>query len=345
LRDRVTSFDVAKRAGVSRSVVSAIINNTPGIGYSEEKKRAVLKAIKEMNYQVDAHARGMRTGRSHCLAAYDNFSNKFFMQMLIGVKKACNNADYHVLLFGSGAAENERARLIELFLQRRIDGIITKDSTSFSDLKWAEEIRLLGIPYISVEGYPENDQVVSVLIDYYKSVEMALQFLNIRGLPAPFYVEIYSSPDYNPNWGDRQRRSAYVQWMKERGLTPQIISRMNIKMEKIDPWWTEWLSSQQLPVTILSNWSSGAREIYRAAYQLGLKIGRDLFVMVADNTELVNEYLTPSLSAVEVPYAEMGEVAAERLLEYIEGTRDLSDTSNIYVQPKLEARESTEILN
>ena len=48
-----------------------------------------------------------------------------------------------------------------------------------------------------------------------------------------------------------------------------------------------------------------------------------------------------ALSAVEVPYMEMGQAAAERLLEYIRGERDLSDTSKIYLQPRLAVREST----
>jgi LacI family transcriptional regulator len=341
VKERVTSYDVAKRAGVSRSVVSAVLNNTPGIGFSEEKRKAVLKAIKELNYHVDAHARGMRTGRSHCLAAYDNLGNKFFLQMLSGIKRACKEAGYHMLIYGSGSAENDRDGLIELFLQRRIDGIITKDSTSFSDAKWAEEIRSMGIPYISVEGYPEDDQVVSVLMDYEQSIRMALQFLHDRELPPPVYVEIYTPPVYKPNWGDQRRRHAYEEWMKERGLVPQIISRPHNKSERLDAWWLNWLGSQRLPVTVLANWSTGAREIYRAAYQLGLKIGVDVFVMAADNTEEVNEYLIPSLSAVEVPYMEMGQAAAERLLEYIRGDRDLSDTSKIYLQPRLAVREST----
>jgi LacI family transcriptional regulator len=341
MKTRVTSFDVAKRAGVSRSVVSAILNNTPGIGYSEEKRLAVLKAIKELNYHVDALASGMRTGRSRCLAACDNLGNKFFLQMLIGMKETCTSAGYHVLMYGSGTTVNERNGLVQLYKQRRIDGIITKDSTSFSDPEWVKEIKLLGIPYISVEGYPEDDSIASVLMDYRLSMEMALAHIENHKLPPPVYVEIYSPPEYRPNWGDRKRRESYVQWMERRGLAPRIVEREHNRRECLDEWWTEWLRRQEKPLTVLSNWSCGARHLYRAAYRLGLRIGEDLFVMSADNTEQTNEYLIPSLSSVEVPYTEMGAAAAARLLEYIEGERDIADTSKIYVPPRLEQREST----
>lgn len=338
---RVTSFDVAKKAGVSRSIVSAVINGTKGIGVSEEKRRLVLQAIKELNYQVDANARGMRTGRSYCIAAYDNFGSKFFLQILQGLKNVCAQEGYFILLHASGGEKKSRDELIDLYLQRRIDGIITKDSTSFVDQEWAREIRNAGIPYISVEGYPENNQVASVLTDYAEGIEMALNYLQDKELPVPIYVELYTGPAYKPNWGDRQRRNSYNNWMSIRGYDPRIVTRQDDSWSISRGWWIDWLQTQTLPITILANWSRGATNIYKAAHQLGLRIGKDLFVMAADNTEQVNEHLIPSLSAVEVPYTEMGEVAARRLLEYIEGSRDLSDTSSVVIPSKLIQREST----
>lgn len=338
---RVTSYDVAEKAGVSRSIVSAVINGTKGIGVSEEKRRLVLDAIKELNYQVDANARNMRTGRSHCIAAYDNFSSKFFLQILQGIKHVSSQEGYYILLHASGGDKKYRNELIDLYLQRRIDGIITKDSTSFSDPDWARELHHLSIPYISVEGYPENNQITSVLTDYAKGIEMALDYLQDRGHPTPMYIELYSAPAYNPNWGDRQRRLSYENWMSIRGLEPQVVSVQDDPWEACGAWWIEWLRSQPLPITVLSNWSRGATYIYRAAYHLGLRIGADLFVMASDNTEQINEHLVPSLSSVEVPYKEMGEIAARTLLEYIEGERKLSDTSSIIVPSRLIHREST----
>ena len=65
---RITSEDVAKHAGVSRSVVSAVINGTKGIRVGKEKREAVLKAIDELNYRVDVQARGLKLGHTNCIA-------------------------------------------------------------------------------------------------------------------------------------------------------------------------------------------------------------------------------------------------------------------------------------
>ncbi|CAG7633539.1 Ribose operon repressor [Paenibacillus allorhizosphaerae] len=337
---RVTSFDVAKKAGVSRSVVSAVLNHTPGIGVSEEKRRAVLKAIEELGYAVDVHAKGMRTGRSQCIAAYGNLQNRFFAQMLQGLQKVCGERGFYVLLCSAGAGVGSRDRLFELFQQRRIDGIVTKDTTGYGDEEWKREVLRLGIPYVSVEGYPESVEIASVQMDYAESIRMALDYAWARtGLP-PAYVEIYNRAEYAPNWGDRHRVQAYNEWMEARGLEPRLIRRQWKEWPQDRAWWLDLLRHEAHPVSMITNWSRASVAVYRAAYELKLYIGKDVYVMAADNTEQLNEGLVPSLSAVEVPYAEMGEAAGRRIIEYIEGTRNLVDTERIWLPAKLMRRES-----
>ncbi|CAG7614173.1 Ribose operon repressor [Paenibacillus solanacearum] len=337
---RVTSFDVARRAGVSRSVVSAVLNHTPGIGVSEEKRRAVLKAIEELGYAVDVQAKGMRTGRSQCIAAYGDLQNPLFAQMLQGLQKVCGERGFYVLLCSAGAGGDSRDRLFELFQQRRIDGIVTKDTTGYCDEEWKREVLRLGIPYVSVEGYPENGEIASVQMDYAESIRMALGYAWTRtGLP-PVYVEIYSRAEYTPNWGDRCRVQAYGDWMKERGLEPRLIRRKWKEWPQDRTWWLDLLRHDSHPKSMITNWSRASVAVYRAAYELRLRIGEDVRIMAADNTEQLNEGLVPSLSAVEVPYAEMGEAAGRRIIEYIEGARSLDDTERIWLPAKLMRRES-----
>lgn len=336
----MTSKDVAQRAGVSRSVVSAVLNGTPGIGVSEEKRQAVLRAIEELNYRIDAHARGMRTGKSRCLAAYGNLDNPLFLQVLQGFQQRCRAHGYQVLLYGTEEGSDGRIGLIDLFLQRRIDGIVTKDTTGYSDPDWLDRVREYGIPFVSVEGYPETDGITSVLMDYAESVVMALDELYTRTGLAPHYLEVYEGPAYRPNWGDRERLKAYGDWMRARGFRPQVHTAARAELDVMAAALAERAAAGDHPIAILSNWSAGAVSVYRAAYRLGLGIGRELRVMAADNTDRVNGYLVPPLSAVEVPYPAMGAAAAQRLIEYVEGTRSPEDTENIWMSAHLVPRES-----
>lgn len=322
-KKRVTSFDVAKRAGVSRSVVSAVLNDTPGIGVGADTREAVLEAIRELNYHVDAGARSLKTGRSMTLAAYGDTRHPLFTRLLEGMQRECELSGYHILLCSPRPKGNAggRAELLELYHQRKIDGIVTLDHTSYRDEEWASSVSAAGVPYVSVEGYAEVPGVHSVLADYSGSVETAMNYLMREGTvqqPGPVYAEVYHALDTD-NWAERNRREAYTNWCAARGMEPVII-----RLEEHGDAWADCL--QQLAVgsgqphaPLLVNWSSAIPDLYRAAHKLGLGIGEDVRIMAADNTIQGDRLSLPSLSCVEIPYVSMGEEAVRCLLAQMSG--------------------------
>lgn len=311
---RTTSFDVAKAAGVSRSLVSAVINGTPGIGVGPETRAKVLKAIKELNYQVDAQARAMKTGLSRCVAAFGDMKNPLFLQLLEGMQKACAERGYHVLISGQSEDDRDRLNMLDLYRQRRIDGIVTLDVTEYESASWIERVRESGVPYVSVEGYAKTEGVASVLADYRDSIRQALDFLGGTADRYPVYLEAYEDRP-GRNWAERDRSAEYEAWCAARGWKP-VVHRFRVQDEA---WLGRYLEEavadgRGLP-PILINWSVGAVPLYRAAWERGIRIGEELVLMAGDNTRRSNAYMTPSLASVVIPYAEMGEEAVRLLLE------------------------------
>ncbi|WP_240761969.1 LacI family DNA-binding transcriptional regulator [Paenibacillus thalictri] len=339
---RVTSFDVARKAGVSRSVVSAVLNDTPGIGVSAEKRKAVLEAIRELGYQVDAQARGMKTGRSQCLAAFGNVSNPLFLQVLEGMQETCSHKGYHVLLYGSGnPPQDQREELIELYMQRRIDGVVAFDRPQWDRDDWVRLVQSKAMPYVSVEGYPDEPRIASVLMDYREAARRALDFMWERTGLVPLYVEMNVGVPLG--FGDIERRKAYEEWMLEKGWQPAVTEVPDKLWRQAEPKWLEWLKfkmNEGKPCAVFTNWSRAAVSISRAAFKLGYTVGEDVHIMAGDNTDRVNQHVYPSLTAVEVPYREMGRLAVERLAEYVEGRRPLDAHEDIVVPAELAVRES-----
>jgi LacI family transcriptional regulator len=337
---RVTSQDVANRAGVSRSVVSAILNGTQGIRVSEEKRQAVLQAIDELGYRVDVQARAMRTGKSRCIGAYGNLDNALFLQVLQGAQRVCTEKGYQLLLYGRSGAPGEREGLLDLYRERRIDGLITKDKTGYDDEIWAGMVHAAGLPFVSVEGFPEREDLQSVLMDYRESILRALDYMWSRtGLP-PVYAVIYHSHPDELNWGDLKRLQAYKDWMEIKGLQPEIICLQFDAGCGDSADALRFLENRKRPVSVLSSWFSGCSMLYRAAYRAGWRIGQDLHVMSADNTMQAAGVLVPSLTAVEVPYVEMGAAAADRVISVIEGDIPDQGSTKIWIPARMILRES-----
>lgn len=317
---RATSQDVAKLAGVSRSAVSAVLNGTPGIGVSEQTRENVQAAIRQLDYHVDARARGMKTGRSMTLAAFGDTSHPLFMRLLEGMQRAGEAEGYHLLLSspGRGKTGEARSELLELYQQRRIDGIVTLDDTSYANEEWARRIQACGVPYVSVEGYAEFAGIHSVHADYRKSMETALNYLWQKSSGeelVPEYAEVFSlSHKGEVNWAEQQRRKGYEDWCGKHGLEPNV-SR-HLQQDGHVDWqaWCEQRVESKKSSPVLLNWSSAVPDLYRSAYRFGLSIGDDLRIMAADNTIQGDVLSVPTLSCVEIPYAEMGEAAVRSVL-------------------------------
>jgi LacI family transcriptional regulator len=335
---RVTSHDVAERAGVSRSVVSAVLNGTQGIGVSQEKRKAVVEAMRELNYHVDAQARGMKIGRSSCIAAYGDTSNALFLQLLEGVQQACAEKGYHVLLIAQGINEETREGLVDLYLQRRIDGIISLDDTSYCDENWAKQISSHGIPFVSVEGYAEFTGIASVLADYHGSIMTALHYLEEKKGCVPIYLRFYTDK-FLDNWSERQRHIAYLEYCSSKEVEPQIETFERDNENGV----FEFLQNRYkdgLPLLFLVNWVDGTISLYRAALRLGLTIGKDVLVMSADNTYRVNRYLVPTLTVMEIPYKAMGVKAVNILLDQMGTEQEQRVSDKYWMSAELVAGES-----
>ncbi len=308
MRKRVTASDVASRAGVSRSLVSAFLNSTPGITVSAENRAAITSAIRELGYTVNVQAQSIKTGKSNCIAVYGDVYNALFLQLVEGIQRVSGPAGYHVLLYGEGKNVEGREGLAALYRQGRIDGVITLDFPDALAPAWEEAVREWGIPYVTVEGIPSSPEILSVETDYAASIRRALDFMEAEGWPSPVYLNVL--PCGRPQTrGDRLRLEAYESWMQAKDRQPRIYPVPDEPWGQQQAWWREWLAGQELPLAVLSNWSRGALSVYRTAYDQGLRIGRELFVMSADDTERVSRHMVPAVPCLEVPYGEMGEAA------------------------------------
>lgn len=103
-KSRITSLDIAHRAGVSQATVSRVLAGSPLV--NAETRRRVEHAVKELNYKVDRHASSLRTQRAGTLALLlfedptsdDSHINPFFLSMLGSITRACARHGHDLLV-------------------------------------------------------------------------------------------------------------------------------------------------------------------------------------------------------------------------------------------------------
>ena len=132
---KVTSLEVAKRAGVSQSAVSRVF--TPGASSSKKTNELVRKAAAELGYRPNVLARSLITGKSRIIGLVVAYlDNYFYPEALELLSSALQKKGYHVLIFMSGNKEGDIADAVDEILDYQVDGIIAA-SVSMSGF-WSE---------------------------------------------------------------------------------------------------------------------------------------------------------------------------------------------------------------
>ena len=173
LGKKITRNDVAKLAGVSPALVSYVMNQTKPV--SEEKTLAVKKAIEELQYRPNLHARGLKTNKSMQIAfVCDNLRNDW---LEIAEKRFFDKG-----YFVSHCYSRDGDDFIQMLIEGRFDGVFMLSNRYTA--KQLNEIASAGIPIVL---YKTRDysflepNIVTVAPDIYGSIVKTVSYLIARG--------------------------------------------------------------------------------------------------------------------------------------------------------------------
>ena len=170
---RPTILDVARRANVSKSLVSMVTRGEEGV--SPESRKAVLKAIADLDYRPNLMARGLVQRRSRLFGVMiSTLRNPFFSSVVSGIQDRANELGYQVL-FNTGDRDpvlEERA--IESLLQLRVDGLILA-SPRVDDAVVARAAA--SVPVVVLNRETTDDATDSVTNDNFTGARLAVEHL------------------------------------------------------------------------------------------------------------------------------------------------------------------------
>ncbi len=156
---RVTSFEVAERAGVNQSTVSRALSGDPSI--TDHTREKVRKAADELGYRVDARAARLRSGKTRTIAIVvitrpdieATEINPFHYNLLGSVCAAASEKGYQALVSFQSVREQFYGDFVET---RQADGVVLL-GTSTNDAAWAYHHRLLERSDVASWGSPFGD--------------------------------------------------------------------------------------------------------------------------------------------------------------------------------------------
>lgn len=332
---RVTMRDVARRAGVSKSTVSHVINETRFV--SLETKRRVLQAIDELDYRPSKVARSLTSRRTHTVGLLiSDVGNPFYHQVILGVEEVALKHDYSVFLFNASYDLDRSMKYILSMIDRQVDGALFMSSRLSEDLIAAlvkHQIPAVVLDWADVQ----LDGVSTLAFDFEAGIRQAAHHL--LGLGHTCFAHVSGPLDL---WTSRARRDIFLQALAERGVAPEsvAVAEANLHIDGGRQALRKLMRAEHAPTAVFAANDLMALGVMWEARQMGLRIPGDLSLVGLDDIELAAQ-ITPGLTTVALPRYEIGARAMQMLLSLIQQPDGAASAQHDAVSTHLVTRAST----
>lgn len=322
-----TIVDVARAAGVSKSLVSLVMRGSPQV--SDQKRRAVLRAAQELSYRPNAVARSLVRKRSNLIGVMlSDLHNPFFVEVVDGIQEEALTAEYHALFNTGGREAAGEAEAIEALLQLRTDGLILA-----SPVLPARQIRAsaTATPVVLVARPSRWPEVDSVTNDDRAGASLAVGHLVELGHRAIAHI------DGGKGAGAAARRAGYKKAMKGHGREPIVVPGEYTE-DGGATGVAHLLKERRRPTAIFAANDLAAIGALQALEANGLRVPEDVSLVGYDNTALAGLGHI-ELTTIDQPRRKIGATAVQLLLDRLAGNRDRA--RHVLLQPSLVVRRTT----
>jgi DNA-binding LacI/PurR family transcriptional regulator len=332
--DTITIVDVAKMAGVSVSTVSRILNNKPDVSPSTRDR--VLGIIQELGYRPHVQAQSLAGGRSRTIALSFPARHAGFTQLeldfFVGAAQAAGERDYFFNLMTIPMTHDD---LLNVYRNAYADGIILM-RICIQDWR-VEMLRDYGYPFVMIGRCANNNDLSYIDLDFEGAVPMAFNYLVDLGHREIGFLT-FPPGEREQGLGPAIRSlEGYRESLQIQGLKSDYLEA-NLTVQDMYQATLDLLDEHPQMTAIVTVHGATASGIVRALHHIGRRVPED-FSVVPIATDKIAQLLTPPMTSISFPTAEMGYEAARMLIDTVQGK--MGEPEQILLRPELILREST----
>ena len=324
--------EIARRANVSTATVSRTLNQSGPVKPTTARK--VWRAVSELNYFPNSHARALVSGRSRLIGLIvSDITNPFFPELIRQFEELALEQQYDLLLTSTDYLTSRMTTCLRRMLERKVDGVAMM--TSEMDMSLIKELGRRGVPLVFMDVGQVGPKMSHVAIDYANGVKQAVDHLVALGHKQIGFIsgplDLHSA---------RTRRQAFLDAVRGHGLSPdkRLIREGTHTAEGGQKAMAALLRLSRHPTAVVSSNDWTAIGALHAIHAAGLRVPSDISLVGFDDIPLVS-YTNPSLTTVRMSAADVGSTAFDALFKLIGGERLEGD---VYQVPtRLIVREST----
>lgn len=314
--------DVAKRAGVSISTVSRVINNSAGV--KESKAAAVREALEYYDYQPSQFGRGLVTGSSKMIGVYSPlangsmFDNGYILECLRGIDNVIRESDYSLLLLNESSEydrnQKSKPKFIDYVSQKKIDGLIVLTIPSDGRLEGA-------LSAIIEEDFPVGyigkrfcEKGMNVYAGYEEYMLDGIRRLYEKGHRKIAFLPIKSRSNTNLKLKSKAET-------KFAGLKVNITDTIsNIEVDFLKDI-LKYITEEEHVTAMICEDLGLLTKVQSILAAAGKQLGTDISVISVEHVKNQGARILPQIDCYYVPALELGETIAGEMLDQLKGKK------------------------
>lgn len=300
-RRRATIYDVAQTAGVSKSLVSLVLRDSPSV--SAPRRAAVLAAIKELDYRPSQAATALAGGASQTVGVViDDYTNTWFVELLRGLQEGLTSAGLRIAVSDRSLNAHIESDPLDGFLSTRVEALVLATEPTGA-MRFSSQIPVIIAGNRATE-VPGADVASS---DDRLGARQAIEHLISLGHRRIGHIA-------GGGGASMLRIAGYQDAMKAAGLEERIVSVSELTTEGTGYQCTRLLLNEVPEITaILAGNDSMAMGAMAAGREAGLSIPEDLSIIGYDNSPLSDTHLL-RLTTVDSRNHELGMHVAQQVI-------------------------------
>jgi LacI family transcriptional regulator len=304
----VSIVDVAKKAGLSPTTVSRVINKN---GYfSEETMRKVDSAIEELGYRPNWMARSLKGKPSKLIGLIiPDISNVFYTTVAHDVSSSLRKLGYDMILCVSDENPEKDLNYLQILDEKRVDGIIYTHPAFGCNPEYIRKLVDDGLPIVEINRQSEKNLLDAVLADNFRGVQQVVAYLTNLG---HVHIGCISGGPFTITGAERLSGFQTAMAQTLGGSNPVYIKSGTFSKEFGEQATAELLDLPVPPTAIFAGSNRIALGVLSCLRERKFRIPDDVSLVVFDDADWMAAW-NPPITAVDIAVSEMANLAVETL--------------------------------
>jgi DNA-binding LacI/PurR family transcriptional regulator len=321
---------VARRAKVSTATVSRVLNNASVV--KSTTRARVVKAIEELKYHPNLHARSLAGGKSRTIGVIaSNMENPFFFDIYKTIESDAHTRGYEVVMANTDYRSEQLVTSVRLMIGRRVAGLAVIVSEMAPELM--DELTDARIPVVFYDVGTPRGNVTNIRVNYRRGIEKVVDYLYSLGHRRLGFI------GHHAILGPINERMKAV--MDAVGRIPSLEVRTAADADTLEGGRQaarQLLANGYAPTAIICVNDVTAVGVLRELRERGLRVPQDVSVTGFDNVKL-SEFCYPALTTVHIPREQIGHIICESLMS--KSGKSAVAEAEIVIDPEFVLRDST----